>query len=530
MSNNTSETMRKIKSSGTTPEKMLWAALKGNNYQFQRNPSRVPGKPDIVLNQHKTAIFLDGDYWHGNQWFTRGFVSLGDQLSEINNREYWHNKINKNMVRDLETSALLTRQGWSVIRVWGSEIATGLAEFLDLVHDATYGSRHDTLASILVERSFAEFFAGIGLVRMGLEREGWTKRFANDIDPQKYRMYSDQFGADSDFVLADIRSIKGRDIPAVAVATASFPCTDLSLAGGRRGFAGESSSLFWEFVRILKESGDRRPPICLIENVPGFLTSNSGEDIKQAVKALNALGFVVDMFQLDARSFVPQSRERLFLIGIKKELLSERLLERQQRYVTDTRPSKLIKFVNENAGLEWYMRPLPKAPVTSIKLENIVEDVAPESPLWWTRERAEYLCSQMSPKHAAVVVSFLNKRKWTYLTAFRRVRNGRSMAEVRSDGIAGCLRTPKGGSAKQILIRAGYGKRAVRLLTPRECARLMGADDFKIDVPQDEAYFGFGDAVCVSAVEWIAKHYLNPLVGQLIRGRILKKVESNAQK
>lgn len=87
------------------------------------------------------------------------------------------------------------------------------------------------------------------------------------------------------------------------------------------------------------------------------------------------------------------------------------------------------------------------------------------------------------------------------------------MAELRTDGLAGCLRTPRGGSGRQILYKAGKGRYQVRLLTARECARLQGApDDFKISVPLNQALFGFGDAVCVPVVEWIAKYYLRPLL------------------
>ena len=103
----------------------------------------------------------------------------------------------------------------------------------------------------------------------------------------------------------------------------------------------------------------------------------------------------------------------------------------------------------------------------------------------------------------------------TYATVFRRVRATGSMAELRTDGIAGCLRTPRGGSGRQILFAAGKGRFAVRLLTARECARLMGADDFLLDVPLNQALFGFGDAVCVPAIRWIADNYLTPLATAL---------------
>ena len=84
--------------------------------------------------------------------------------------------------------------------------------------------------------TFAEFFAGIGLMRLGLEQEGWTAVFANDIVEDKYEMYRAQFGnGDAHFVLGDIHDLDSTQIPKVAMATASFPCNDLSLAGMRKG-------------------------------------------------------------------------------------------------------------------------------------------------------------------------------------------------------------------------------------------------------------------------------------------------------
>jgi DNA (cytosine-5)-methyltransferase 1 len=136
--------------------------------------------------------------------------------------------------------------------------------------------------------------------------------------------------------------------------------------------------------------------------------------------------------------------------------------------------------------------------------------VPEKSTLWWSRQRAEYLLNQMSDKHRVIADKMIAGEKNSYGTVFRRVRNGRSMAELRVDGIAGCLRTPRGGSGRQILFKAGKGQYSVRLLTPRECANLMGAEEFKILVPQNQALFGFGDAVCVPVIRWITKNYLTP--------------------
>ena len=85
-----------------------------------------------------------------------------------------------------------------------------------------------------LEKTFAEFFAGIGLMRIGLERQGWRIAFANDIDEDKWQMYRDHFGNTGEFVLADVHKLNAAAVPTVALATASFPCNDLSLAGARK--------------------------------------------------------------------------------------------------------------------------------------------------------------------------------------------------------------------------------------------------------------------------------------------------------
>jgi len=173
-----------------------------------------------------------------------------------------------------------------------------------------------TLAEASPNKTFAEFFAGIGLMRLGLEKEGWSIAFANDIAAEKYEMYSAHFqDANAHFVLEDIHKLNADDIPAVSLATASFPCNDLSLAGMRKGLAGKESSAYWGFIRILDEMDARRPPIVLIENVTGFLTSHGGRDFQSAMLALNRIGYAVDPLIIDAARFVPQSRVRLFVIG-----------------------------------------------------------------------------------------------------------------------------------------------------------------------------------------------------------------------
>jgi len=161
--------------------------------------------------------------------------------------------------------------------------------------------------------------------------------------------------------------------------------------------------------------------------------------------------------------------------------------------------------------IAWRIRQVPPLPVCSLRLDDILEDLPQNNRMWWSRERCDYMLNQMSPKHRAEAEKMIQNTRVSYGTVFRRVRNHKSMAELRTDGIAGCLRTPRGGSGRQILFAAGRGRFAVRLLTPRECARLMGADDFEIHCSLNQALFGFGDAVCVPVIEWIGKNYLNPV-------------------
>lgn len=358
----------------------------------------------------------------------------------------------------------------------------------------------------------AEFFAGIGLVRLALEAQGWSVAYANDIDPKKAEMYRERWPEDDHLDVGDIHKIDPASLPACDLFTASFPCNDLSIAGKWHGLEGKESSAFWGLIRIIRELGDRKPPLVMLENVVGFLQSHGGRDFETALLALNELGYVVDAFILNARHWVPQSRARLFVVAkAVAEADGNAFVEE-----SDVRPDALMKFINTHQNIKWDIRELPRLPKPTKTLADIVEDLPPDDQHWWDNERAAYFMSQLSQRHDADARFMLSNQLPMYATAFRRVRNGRSMAELRTDGIAGCLRTPRGGSGRQILFKACKGKYQVRLLTARECARLQGVpDDYPINVPLNQALFGFGDAVCVPAVAWIAKNYLTPVASSV---------------
>ena len=355
-----------------------------------------------------------------------------------------------------------------------------------------------------------EFFAGIGLVRLALEKQGWKVVLANDIDPDKLEIYRANFDS-KHFKLGDIHKLPANDIPTCDLFTASFPCNDLSIAGAQKGLEGKESSAFWGLIQILRDMGDRRPPIVMLENVVGFLQSHGGKDLETALLALGALGYAVDAFILNAARWVPQSRARLFVIAKGQTDTHDSLAME-----SDSRPAPLTAFINLHQHIPWDIRPLPALPTPSTTLTQILEDLPEDDPCWWSDERAAYFFGQLSERHLLAARQMMSSARYQYATAFRRVRKGRSMAELRTDGIAGCLRTPRGGSGRQILFRAGKGAYRVRLLTARECARLQGVDDdYVINVSVNQALFGFGDAVCVPVIRWIAENYLTPLAATL---------------
>jgi len=358
----------------------------------------------------------------------------------------------------------------------------------------------------------AEFFAGIGLVRLALESHGISVVFANDIDYDKLAMYKDNFD-DQDFHLGDIHHLSAKDVPTCDLFTASFPCNDLSIAGAMAGINKGQSSSFWGFIRIVRQMGTRRPPLIMLENVPGFLMSHGGSDFEVAMMALNESGYVCDVLFLDAAQFTPQSRRRLFVIAKKKKNSYSDVKLRP----SILRPRVIVDFIVAHPNIHWDVVMLPDPPDLSLTLPDIVEDLPDDHHAWWNRERVEYFMGQLSERHLAVAKKMIDSVEISYGTAFRRIRRGRSMAELRIDGLAGCLRTPRGGSGRQILFKAGRGKYQVRLLTPRECARLQGVpDSYKINAPLNQALFGFGDAVCVPAVSWLVENYVLPELRKIV--------------
>lgn len=364
----------------------------------------------------------------------------------------------------------------------------------------------------------AEYFAGIGLIRMGLEPCGWRVIFANDISKKKYEMYRVFFSdAEQHYKIGDVFDLNPADIPATMLATCSFPCIDLSLAGNMNGISGKHSSAFWGFVKSLNSQGNAAPPIILVENVPGWLHSNKGADFRITIQALNELGYACDVFVLDALRFTPQSRQRVFLIGTKLPMSNMNvhlILQRPYSLTTNT----LRKSLTDNQDLKWFYIELPTPPpLRKSGLSEIIEQMNDNDIRWWKEDEVKRHFDMMSKPHQKMVKFLVDGNRISYRTFYRRRRANQQRAEVRPDDIAGCLRTAVGGSGKQFLIKAGNGQLKMRAMTAREYARLQGVpDSYPITVNGVNALTGFGDAVCVPVITWIARHALSPLVEKYI--------------
>ena len=358
-----------------------------------------------------------------------------------------------------------------------------------------------------------EFFAGGGLARLGLEGD-FACVFANDIDPAKARAYRTAFGGE-DLREGDIWNLSSTDLPGqAALAWASFPCQDLSLAGARRGLAAPRSGAFWGFHRLIEKLKQERraPDILVLENVSGLLSSHGGADFTALVHALDDLGYRVGALEIDAALFTPQSRPRLFVIAARHAPAHLTMSGPAAPFHTQALRNVAAR-LPENLRKHFVWWRLDAPPTRNTRLIDLIDDANTD---WDAPDKTAKLLAQMSPLQRARVDALREGGGAHVGALFRRIRIERGQrvqrAEARFDGLAGCLRTPAGGSSRQILLFVEGENVRSRLLSPREAARLMGAPDhYPLPEGQTAALHLFGDGVCVPAVRWLSQQLLAPL-------------------
>jgi DNA (cytosine-5)-methyltransferase 1 len=316
---------------------------------------------------------------------------------------------------------------------------------------------------------FIDLFAGIGGIRLGFEKAGCICAWANDHDKQCARTYIENFG-NKEFVSADIKKIPSSDIPDFDILCAGFPCQPFSIAGIAKkkslgkphGFEDKiQGNLFHEIARIIM---DKKPKAFFLENVKNLKNHDKEKTFATITETLENLGYSVFYQVINAKSLVPQNRERIYIIGFKNRVLDFKFPEIQSRN--------------------------PK--IKDILEENVPDKYTLTDPLW------EYLQN--------------------YARKQREKNNGFGfgLVDLNSHSRTLSARYYKDGS--EILIPQGEGENP-RRLTPRECARLQGfPDSFRIPVSDTQAYKQFGNAVPVPVIEILAK-----TVAKTIKRKVSKK-------
>ncbi len=387
------------------------------------------------------------------------------------------------------------------------------------------------------KRRFQEFFAGGGMVRAALQPLGWECVFANDFDFKKaaaYRINWESQGACDELQVADVSTLDSSDIPSADLAWGSFPCQDLSLAGNRAGLSGARSGTFYPFWNIIAGlmAESRAPKIIAVENVAGTLSSSDGGDFRAIVEAFVGSGYRPGALVIDAALFVPQSRPRLFIVGVHESveiptgLLSPGPVE----------PFHTSAIRKAEHGLEprlrdqWVWWNLP-TPARRLALFSDLIEESPDSIDWHTPQETAGILAMMSPVNAAKVEAATRAGRRMVGGVYKRTRqdaNGKKVqrAEVRFDDVAGCLRTPAGGSSRQLILVVEGKKIRSRLLSSRETARLMGLDDnYKLPRRYNEAYHLTGDGVVVPVVRHLALHLFEPVLSGRVQQSAVQQLQ-----
>ena len=370
--------------------------------------------------------------------------------------------------------------------------------------------------------TFLEFFAGGGMARAGLGKN-WRCLLANDFDFKKAASYRINWQPVEELRVGDVRHIGAETVPSADLAWASFPCQDLSLAGGGAGLKGERSGTFypfWEIMTGLMEAG-RGPRVIALENVVGTLTSHQGKDFSALCDSFAGTGYRFGAVVIDAALFVPQSRPRLFVIGVREDLLRNTAPLTSPEPLAPFHTASLQRAVQRLGGAarsSWLWWNLPVPPRRTTTLSEIIED-QPDSVDWNSPAETNALLSMMSPVNFAKVEAAKRSGRTVVGCVYKRTRRDASgvkvqRAEIRFDDVAGCLRTPAGGSSRQLIVVVEGTRVRSRLISSRETARLMGLpDSYKLPTRYNEAYHLTGDGVAVPVVRHLAMHLIEPLLG-----------------
>src|SRR5260370_28083818 len=291
----------------------LWRA----GLRFRKNVESMPGKPDIVFPSAKLIVFCDGDFWHGRTWST-----VKAKLAAGSNGAYWYAKIASNIRRDRLHMTSLQRRGWTVLRLWESDIKrdpfAAAARVRQCLHAAAKTPQNNGRNGAAHSKTlrFIDLFAGLGGFHLALSRIGHQCVFASELNENLRRLYASNFGIEA---AGDIKDINASNVPTHDILCAGFPCQPFSKAGSQRGFkCPKSGDLFDRVLEIVRH---HQPQYLILENVPNLERHNSGKTWRTIQRKLRTAGYHTDSRRLSPHRFgIPQIRERLFIVGSQSGL------------------------------------------------------------------------------------------------------------------------------------------------------------------------------------------------------------------
>lgn len=356
--------------------------------------------------------------------------------------------------------------------------------------------------------AFLDFFAGSGLVSEGL-RGFFEPIWANDICNKKSAVFCANHPSEI-FHIGPIEKIRGSDLPSANLSWGSFPCQDLSLAGNMKGISSTRSGLVWEWLRVMDEMKEK-PPIAVAENVVGLISASNGTYYIKVHEALVKRGYKVGALVIDAAYWVPQSRKRVFIVAVNRDIVTSEFESTKPLWC---HPAPLVQVARMLSGWVWWALPEPK--VTRKLLQDLIDRNAPCD----DKFKRERLLGLLPEKHKEKIKLSLKEGIYVF-PGYKRIRNGKQVLELRFDGLAGCLRTPQGGSSRQFLIIRENGSFSTRLLTVTETAALMGVrKNYKIPGSYNDGYKAMGDAVAVPVTRHLARHLIWPLAKLAIKREV----------
>jgi len=265
------------------------------------------------------------------------------------------------------------------------------------------------------------------------------------------------------------------------------------------------------------------PPVLVAENVVGFLVAEGGRYFREALEALSGFGYRVGSVVIDASMFVAQSRSRAFVIAVANGTNCTGFTKASPSSVFHPKSVQNVHISCASETQTWWHLPLPEG--KPLPFSELCDRDAPcDLP-----EKTERLIALLGPLARRKLDILRDSGGFFAGTAYRRTRpddRGKKVQrlEVRFDGVAGCLRTPNGGSSRQTVLLVDQGKVSSRLLTPRECAKLMGAPDYRLEGSYNDCYRAMGDAVAVPVTRWLTQNLLAPLAVRSQRARSEIKV------